>query len=142
MKKCVESDPNTYQNATLHLKQNVDLAIFLLERGGSFSLKSKHFLNNKKVGMIAVENIPNSFQYVGKSLNDDDDIFKIALEQNVKTLRYASERLRKNIFNNNFIVLIFVNNEPFFSKKNEPFPTFICEFQNEKDYLNQYKSFL
>ena len=38
MKECVESDPNKYQYATLNLKsKNVDLAIFFLERGGSFS---------------------------------------------------------------------------------------------------------
>ena len=56
MKECVESDPITYQYATLYLKnKNVDLAIFLLERGGSFSLISKHLRNNKKVGKIAVK---------------------------------------------------------------------------------------
>ena len=49
MKECVESDPNPYQYATLGLKnKNVDLAIFFLERGGSFSLISKHLRNNKK----------------------------------------------------------------------------------------------
>ena len=47
MKECVESDPNTYQYATLHLKQNVDLAIFFVERGGSISLISKHLRNKK-----------------------------------------------------------------------------------------------
>ena len=66
LKKCVKSDPNTYQYATLHLKQNVDLAIFFLERGGSFSLIGNHLRNNKKVGMISVKNNPNSFQFVGK----------------------------------------------------------------------------
>ena len=95
MKECVESDPNTYQYATLDLKQNVDLAIFFLERGGSFSLIIKHLRNNKKVGMIGVKNNPISFQYVGKSSKDDDDIFKLAFEQNKEVLRYASERLRK-----------------------------------------------
>ena len=55
MKECVESDPNTYQYATLHLKnKNVDFAIFFIERGGSLSLISKHLCNSKKVGMIAV----------------------------------------------------------------------------------------
>ena len=44
---------------------------------------------------MAVKNIPNSFQYVGKSLKDDDDIFKLAFEQNEEILRYANERLRK-----------------------------------------------
>ena len=48
LKKCVKSDPNTYQYATFVLKENVNLAIFLLERGGSFSLISKH-LRNKKI---------------------------------------------------------------------------------------------
>ena len=48
-KECVESDPNTYQYATLKLKNgNVDLAMFFIERGGSFSLISKHLRNNKK----------------------------------------------------------------------------------------------
>ena len=31
MKECVKSDPNTYQYATLHLKQNVNLAKFFLD---------------------------------------------------------------------------------------------------------------
>ena len=34
MKECVKSDPNTHQYATLHLKQNVTVAIFFLEQGG------------------------------------------------------------------------------------------------------------
>ena len=49
MKECVESDPNTHQYAISHLKnKNVDLAIFFLERGCSFSLFSKHLRTNKK----------------------------------------------------------------------------------------------
>ena len=56
MKECVESDPNTYQYATLHLKnKNIGLPIFFLERGGSYSLVSKHLRNNKQVAMIAVK---------------------------------------------------------------------------------------
>ena len=50
MLKSVEADPNTYQYANLQLKnKNVDLAIFLLERGKSFSLISKHRQKNKKL---------------------------------------------------------------------------------------------
>ena len=49
MKECVKSDPSTYQYATLHLKQNVNLAIFFLDRGGSFSLISKHLRNKKNL---------------------------------------------------------------------------------------------
>ena len=45
--------------------------------------------------MIVVKNKPNSFQYVGKNFKDDDDIFKLAFQQNEEILRYASERLRK-----------------------------------------------
>ena len=49
LKIFVESDLNTYQYATLHLKyKNIDLAIFFLEGVGSFSLMSKHLRNNKK----------------------------------------------------------------------------------------------
>ena len=36
MRESIKSDPNTYQYATLNSKQNVDLAIIFLERGGSF----------------------------------------------------------------------------------------------------------
>ena len=54
MKECVEADPNIYDHATLTLKQNVGLAIFFLERGGSFSLASKHLRKNKQVAMMAV----------------------------------------------------------------------------------------
>ena len=75
MKECVEADPNTYENATLRLKQNVGLAILFFERGGSFSLVSKHLRNNKQVAMIAVEKNPNSYQYVVKN-SKDDEIFK------------------------------------------------------------------
>ena len=39
MKECVKLDPNTYQYATLHLKQNADLAKVFLVQGGSFSNK-------------------------------------------------------------------------------------------------------
>ena len=77
------------------MKHNVDLAIYFLEQDGSFSLISKHLRKNKKVVMVAVEKSPKSFQYIGKNLKDDDDIFKIAFQQNKGILRYASERLRK-----------------------------------------------
>ena len=92
-KECVGLDPNTYQYATL--KQNVDVAILFLERGGSFSSKRKHLRNIKKVGKMADKNNHNSFHYVGENLKGDVDIFKLALKQNEKKLRYASERLRK-----------------------------------------------
>ena len=49
MKECVKSDPNTYQYATLHLKQKVNLAKFFLQRGCPFSLISKHLRNKKKL---------------------------------------------------------------------------------------------
>ena len=95
MKECVELEPNTYQYATLHLKQIIDLAMFSLKRGGSFSLIINHLRNNKKVGKTAVKINPNSSQYVGKILKDDDDIFKLTFQENEKIHRYASERLRK-----------------------------------------------
>ena len=48
---------------TLDLKSKiVDLAVFFLERGGSFSLISKHLQDNKNVGMVAVKINPNRFQ--------------------------------------------------------------------------------
>ena len=40
--------------------------------------------------MKAVERNPNSFQYIGKNLKDDDVIIKLALRQNKEILRYAS----------------------------------------------------
>ena len=46
--------------------------------------------------MIAVEKNPKSFQYIGRNLKDDDDIFKLAFQQNEEILRHASDRLRKN----------------------------------------------
>ena len=75
------------------MKQNVDLAIFFLEQVGSFSLISKHLSKNKKIVTVAVKKNPNSFQYVGKNLKDDDDIFKSAFQQDKEILRYASERI-------------------------------------------------
>ena len=95
LKQAIMDDPNTYQHATLRLKNIVDLAIFFLEQGGSFSLISKHLRKNKKVVMMAVEKNPKSFQYIGKNLKDDDDIFKLAFQQDKEFFRYASERLRK-----------------------------------------------
>ena len=53
-KQAIKENPNTYQYATLRLKQNVDLAFFL-EQGGSFSLISKHLRQNKKIVMVEVE---------------------------------------------------------------------------------------
>ena len=58
LKQATRENPNTYQYATLRLQHNVDLAIFFLEQGGSFSLISEHLRKNKKVVMIAVEKIP------------------------------------------------------------------------------------
>ena len=97
MKEFVESDPSIYQYATLHLKnKNVDLAIFFLKHGGSFSLISKHLRKIKNIGIIVVKNNPDNFQYVGKNIKDDDGIFKLAFQQDKEIIRYASERLRKS----------------------------------------------
>ena len=96
LKEYVKSDPNTYQHATLRLEnKSVDLVIFYLERGGSFSLISKHVRNNKKVGMAAVKTNPKKFQNVGENLKDDDEIYNLAFQQDKELLRYASESLRK-----------------------------------------------
>ena len=95
IREFVEADPNTYEYATLRLNQNVGLAIFFLERGGSYSFVSRHLRNKKQVAMIAVEIIPNSYQYVGKNLKDDDEIFILSFQQDEEVLGYASERLRK-----------------------------------------------
>ena len=62
------------------MKHNVDLAIFFIEQGGSFSLISKHPRKNKKVVMAAVEKNPNIFQY-SKNLKGDDEIFKLAFQK-------------------------------------------------------------
>ena len=95
MKKCVESDPNTYQYATLDLKnKSIVFAMFFLERGGSFSLISKRLRINKKVGMITLKNNSNNFQYVGKNLKGDE-ILKKAFQQDKETLKYSNDRLRK-----------------------------------------------
>ena len=40
--------------------------------------------------MIAVERKPNSFQYIGRNLKDDDDIFKLAFQQNEERHKNAS----------------------------------------------------
>ena len=45
--------------------------------------------------MVAVEGNPNSFQYLGKNLKDDDEILKLAFPQDKEILRYASDRLSK-----------------------------------------------
>ena len=74
------------------MKHNVDLAIFFLEHGRSFSMISKHLRKNKKVAMVAVEKNPNNFQYLGKNLKDDDDLFKLTFQQDKEVFRYASER--------------------------------------------------
>ena len=77
MLECVKADPNTYEYATLHLgNKKIDLAIFFLESVSSFSLISNYLRNIKKVRMIAVEDNPQIFQYVGNSLKDDDEICK------------------------------------------------------------------
>ena len=95
----VKADPNTNTYATLDLKnKNIDLSIFFLERGGSFSLVSKHLRNSKQVGMVAVKINSNNFQYLGKNIKDDDEIFKLAFQQDKELLGYAIERLRKTKF--------------------------------------------
>ena len=42
------------------------------------------------------EKNPNRFQYIGKNLKDDDDIFKLAFQQNEEVLKFASETKWKN----------------------------------------------
>ena len=84
MKECVELEANTYQYASLNLKQIVELALFFLRQGGSFSLISKHLRNDKKVGMLAVETNPRNLQHLGKNLRDDDKIFKLTVEKDKK----------------------------------------------------------
>ena len=76
LKQAIRENPNTYQYATLRLKHNVDLAIYFLEQGGSFSLISKHLRKNKKFVMVAVEKNPNNFQYLCNNLKDDDEIMR------------------------------------------------------------------
>ena len=96
MLECVKADPNTYEYSTLHLKnKNIDLPILSLERGGPFSLISKHLRNKKQVGMVAVKINTNIFQHLGKKLKDDDKIFKVPFQQDKELLRYASERVGK-----------------------------------------------
>ena len=77
------------------MKQNVNLALFFPDRGCSFFLVSKHLRIIEKVGMLAVKHSPFSFQYVGKQLKNDNDIFKLTVQQNEKIPKYSSERLRK-----------------------------------------------
>ena len=91
LKRAIREKRNTYQNATSRLTQDVDLATFFLEQGGSFHLISKHLRKNKKVVMAAVENNPNKFQYVGKNLKDDDDMIKLAFH---KIKKYLDSKLR------------------------------------------------
>ena len=57
MIECVEAAPNTYEYGTVRFKENVGLAVFFLEHGGSYSLVSKHLRNTKQVAMIAVKKI-------------------------------------------------------------------------------------
>ena len=49
---------------------------------------------------MAVKINPDIFQYVGKNSEDDDEILKLAFQQDKEILRYASESLRKTIFLN------------------------------------------
>ena len=90
------------------------LLYFFIVRGGSFSFTSKHLPNIKTFGMIAVKVNPNIYQFIGKNIKDDDEIFKLAFEQNKEKLRYASERFRKKtlILGNN-IHMVYVNEKSF-----------------------------
>ena len=45
--------------------------------------------------MMAVKNNSEIFPYLCKNLKDDDEIFKLAFQQDKEILRYANERLRK-----------------------------------------------
>ena len=111
LKQAIRENPNTYQYATLNLKHNVDLVIFFLEQGRSFSLISKHLQENKKVVRVAVAKYPNSSQENGKNLKNDHDIFKLAFQQDREVLRYASERLEKTnkIFKHDYFQVFYSN---------------------------------
>ena len=76
------------------MKHNVDLAIFFLEQGGSFSLISKHVRKNKNVVMVTVEKNPGNFQDLGNHLKDDDEIFKLAFQQDKELQNYLDMQVR------------------------------------------------
>ena len=59
--------------------------------------------------MVAVEQSPKSFQYIGKILTDDVYIFKLVFQLNEEILRYANESLRK--INIQSLVLNFILQE-------------------------------
>ena len=106
LKQIIRENTYTYQYATLRLKNNVDLAMFFREQCGSFSLISKHLRKFKTVVMVAVGKNPNSFQYIGKNLKDDDEMFKLTFQQK-KYLDMQVRHCGKVTINHNFIVLIF-----------------------------------
>ena len=54
--------------------------------------------------MVAVKVKTNKFQYLGKNLKDDDEIFKLALQQDKELLRYAREREREILRKTNNIL--------------------------------------
>ena len=45
--------------------------------------------------MVAVGKNPDNFQYSGEILKDDDEIFKLAFQQDEEIFRYASKRIRR-----------------------------------------------
>ena len=85
--------PKRYQNASVQLKTDDELAPFIF-REGSISFERKHQCCQMQVEMLAVVVFPQKFQYLGKNLRDADNNFDLAVEKNEKMTYYASERLR------------------------------------------------
>ena len=59
----------------------------------------KHFRNQKKKGLSAVEVNPESFYYLGKNLTDAEDIFNLDVKIKEMRIGYASQRLKKSSSN-------------------------------------------
>ena len=94
MNKCLQCEPNTYQNSSPEFTSNIQLALLFLRQGGSFSLLNRHLRNNDYVGSIALDIFSENFHYLVKNLKDDDDILDLAVKLVERIRGNAIEILR------------------------------------------------
>ena len=118
-KECVELEPTTYQHASIQLESQVEPAKIIFRTRKS---RRKYLRNQKRIGLLAIENNPKNFQNLGKNCRYDDDNFDLAVENNGKFRLYAKKRHR-NLYlkpKSNAGMIIFVNMQIYLIKSYVP----------------------
>ena len=58
IKECIEMEPDTYKYASPNLKNDIELAKFFIQNGGTFDLLDKNMRDDKSVAFLSVQKNP------------------------------------------------------------------------------------